>query len=828
MTTSPPVKSGLKILEEWNKINLGQETKNVCTLLKNHYKEYNYPLKYEDYEDKVYYNVKSPLDSKFSESLVNLINPTESRTEINQNTNNNNNNVNQELPLQLSLEQSIETTQQFFSWFSKIEEDMEKGQEDIYRHFLNTLKIYKETCDLILTEIDDTTNLLDKLDSNYQFVENKTKTLKQACESLVAEQNHLYDVANALNKKLSYFTEVDSISQLFNSNDNDLCLKQQFIPALKKLDKCLEFLKNNSDFKDVDMHIMRYRHCLAKGMSIIKTYFVNEMMNVLIDVRKEILPTDEPDPNKLKLYVYDRFQQEVPKYQTLIREIEDRCTVYQEFVEHINACYDAYFSVRKQLLTPIIINHIQSLSSPPNLIIVARKGCYYMIKLFIDEYKLFFEIFDSGEEEFKNYLESLAANLYDYLRPMIIHENRIDTLSELCRVLLSNLTEINTISHRKKEDYELKLSFLVINNILKDAQQRLAFRAQSFIKQDIEGFKISDKDLMGFLRISESVRKANLQKIKQQQQDPNMKRMTSEVQINKMNKNNNGKEDYDLGKVIYGGGEWYPTLQRTLYILTKLYHVINQSVFEDIAEEAIEQCRLSLVEVANQIYRLKSKADSQLFLIKNLLLFREKIAPFDADFIHKETLDVDINTIKDVALGILNNPESILSVLFGKTVPTISSPSSNMDARQKIDNELKMVCNSLINDIIAECLEQVNSFLVKVSAFQMIENNKSIKAQPFGDLEYIKGVVNNFNGKTDDALIQAKTKFSEVLIEESTENILLNLVVTRILESYSKFYTIVSTEYPEKNTPDLYRIMLTPELAEIKMKSICKLNPSIK
>jgi len=65
----------------------------------------------------------------------------------------------------------------------------------------------------------------------------------------------------------------------------------------------------------------------------------------------------------------------------------------------------------------------------------------------------------------RNYLESLASNLYDYLRPMIIHENRIDTLSELCRVLLSNLTEVNTISHRKKEDYELKLSFLVINNV---------------------------------------------------------------------------------------------------------------------------------------------------------------------------------------------------------------------------------------------------------------------------------------------------------------------------------------------------------------------------
>jgi len=51
--------------------------------------------------------------------------------------------------------------------------------------------------------------------------------------------------------------------------------------------------------------------------------------------------------------------------------------------------------------------------------------------------------------------------------------------------------------------------------------------------------------------------------------------MTSDVQIDKMYKNS--KEDYELGKVIYGGGEWYPTLQRTLYILTKLYHVINVS-----------------------------------------------------------------------------------------------------------------------------------------------------------------------------------------------------------------------------------------------------------
>jgi len=61
---------------------------------------------------------------KLTDSMINLFS-SESKTETN--------NTNQELSLQLSMEQPIESTQQFFSWFSKIEEDMEKGQEDIYR-----------------------------------------------------------------------------------------------------------------------------------------------------------------------------------------------------------------------------------------------------------------------------------------------------------------------------------------------------------------------------------------------------------------------------------------------------------------------------------------------------------------------------------------------------------------------------------------------------------------------------------------------------------------------------------------------------------------------
>jgi hypothetical protein len=37
---------------------------------------------------------------------------------------------------------------------------------------------------------------------------------------------------------------------------------------------------------------------------------------------------------------------------------------------------------------------------------------------------------------YSNYLDLLASHLYDYLRPRIIHENDITTLSELCNVFL--------------------------------------------------------------------------------------------------------------------------------------------------------------------------------------------------------------------------------------------------------------------------------------------------------------------------------------------------------------------------------------------------------
>lgn len=109
------------------------------------------------------------------------------------------------------LVEPIETSQQFFKWFSDIEKEMEKGQEDIYRYirvklhlsfivvlifslshigraYLASIVHYRDACSDVLTVVGGTSELLDNLMEKYRFVENKSKALQNACEELLSEQ----------------------------------------------------------------------------------------------------------------------------------------------------------------------------------------------------------------------------------------------------------------------------------------------------------------------------------------------------------------------------------------------------------------------------------------------------------------------------------------------------------------------------------------------------------------------------------------------------------------------------------------------------------------
>ena len=86
-------------------------------------------------------------------------------------------------------------------------------------------------------------------------------------------------------------------------------------------------------------------------------------------------------------------------------------------------------------------------------------------------------------------------------------ETGIELLSELCMSLQSlyissPVLPIGISDHIYLENVGLA-NIAVVHHILEDSQQRLVFRVQAYLKEEILGFRIRDEEILLFLRKKE-------------------------------------------------------------------------------------------------------------------------------------------------------------------------------------------------------------------------------------------------------------------------------------------------------------------------------------
>ncbi|EFX65207.1 hypothetical protein DAPPUDRAFT_333416 [Daphnia pulex] len=77
-------------------------------------------------------------------------------------------------------------------------------------------------------------------------------------------------------------------------------------------------------------------------------------------------------------------------------------------------------------------------------------------------------------------------------------------------------------------------------------------------------------------------------------------------------------------------------LERALLCLSKLYSSVDRSKFQGRSQEVLPAACVALANAAFQIMTNKTSLDAILFNIKNLLILREQIAPFQVDFVGKK------------------------------------------------------------------------------------------------------------------------------------------------------------------------------------------------
>lgn len=90
----------------------------------------------------------------------------------------------------------------------------------------------------------------------------------------------------------------------------------------------------------------------------------------------------------------------------------------------------------------------------------------------------------------------MSLILYDKFRPLILRENKLDELVDLCQLLLSyfvdsKMEKRSSVVDLMRDEENINPSSTVkflARKTLEDAQARLVFRAQEFIQAEITNF----------------------------------------------------------------------------------------------------------------------------------------------------------------------------------------------------------------------------------------------------------------------------------------------------------------------------------------------------
>ncbi|KAI5119861.1 hypothetical protein M0805_000695 [Coniferiporia weirii] len=587
----------------------------------------------------------------------------------------------------------VQTTQEFYDWFSMIERSVAHSQEASYREYLTTVTKHLKTCEDLTGSVDQVRQEIDEMLDNWRSVEAGGKSLKTACEQLLDERDRLIKLTEDIGARLEYFQELERATRMLNHPGESLVLQEDFLDMVERVDICIGFLRAHQHYREAEVYLLRFQQCLTRAMTLIKMYFVGSLKALSADISKRMSDREASQTAQMHL-LYTRFESVAVQVAPLLGELERRARTHHEELSSLLAeCHSAYFSSRKFLLVGRLSEEIRGLDpSRADLVELTRAGCSYLKQLCMDEFSVYKCFFNSGKEPLYAYLESLCDYLYDDLRPRILHEPRLSVLCDVCRVLQALMVldapETEPASDDEEEPYsmnglpshdtqqgigKLHISHM-LQSVLQDAQTRLFFKAQTILQAEIR-YYIPKPDDLDYPKILE---------------DRLQKRSISD---------NTPRDDNTLSRIssIEKRDTWYSTLKTAMVVLTQLYEFVKPSIFDDIAREAISLCRLSLAPAANLIATRgtpMAELDAQLFLIRHLLVLKEMANAMDLATGNSDG-PPEFRHVTDTLRDMLRTT-NLMSYAFTSSASKVQDEVGNVGARGDIDGDLKHACESAI------------------------------------------------------------------------------------------------------------------------------------
>jgi hypothetical protein len=140
------------------------------------------------------------------------------------------------------------TPQQFHDHFTALTLSTEHEQDSLYRDHLAEIIALRSKCDSILDLLKDGEGEIDEMLRCLSYVEERSESLRGACEDLLEEQTHLLTHTSQLAHRLTFFTFLENAQRMLNNPASDLVLSVDFLPTVKRLDECIGYLSDHVSF----------------------------------------------------------------------------------------------------------------------------------------------------------------------------------------------------------------------------------------------------------------------------------------------------------------------------------------------------------------------------------------------------------------------------------------------------------------------------------------------------------------------------------------------------------------------------------------------------
>ncbi|ABN65790.2 predicted protein [Scheffersomyces stipitis CBS 6054] len=646
--------------------------------------------------------------------------------------------------------------------------------------------------------IDETDGLLNSvgtLMAKYDQISHETQDFDKVSSELLSLQVTYTNKFKQIENYLKHYENLEKITKnLSKSGSHLLNHRRQFFKSdiLQQLEESIIFIHQHPSFKDVELYESRFRQCLTRGLTLIKSYENNELRGISEGLLRKLKDQDQKKKSNITidLLLYNEFNNYLQfngeAFKELITEIIIRVPGHEEYKGLLNDVLNNYFKIRLHLLNMYINNNstIQKLFSQnysgTDLVQISQDQISFFKNAVEKEVTLFKRFFISeGEsipsfinEELYQFLKNVLDPLYDSIRQLVLREVNISNLCQLATllqkyyefededsILIDNSSVVPDLDRRGSINYEF-----LFQPILEDVQTRLIFRIQRYVDDTLVKFKPRPEDL----KIGNRRKRSSI----------NDKSTESIEQVHPL--------DVDYADNLFK--DVYLPLGKALTLLSNIYELINSRVFDDLAHYIVHS---SIILLKGEFYKLSSThlgtIDAKLAYLQNLIILRGQINNFDISYTRNDyTIDFTSGLTdiwKSLRNGEITFDNSGLIELAKKTVPKIIN--NMIDANYEIELEL----NNAVNEFVQEATNNICEPIL-------------FKAQDKDKSEFLQRPLERSAEFKDNLIIKIPNYFTQIKIYINNSGIvefLMYSLSNLIVATYENFYKVFTEDLDKLN-----------------------------